>query len=87
MTHMDADTKGTLKKMAALLLVLPFFHRAPAAYVWLSSTFFERNGVINARRYEFILSVANFIGGVGILAGVADMVWCHLKRGTAGRSG
>ncbi|HEX8029554.1 MAG TPA: hypothetical protein VF491_13865 [Vicinamibacterales bacterium] len=87
MILIDADTKDTLKKLAALLAVLLFFHCAPAAYVWLSSIFFDRNVVIDARRYEFILFVANIICGVGILAGVADIVWHHLKRGKTGRLG
>jgi len=87
MIHIDADTKGTLKKLAALLVVLLFFHYAPAVYVWLSSTFFERDVVIDSRRYEFILFVANIICGVGILAGVADVLWRHLKGGKTGRLG
>lgn len=80
MTDSIHDIRDTLKRMAIILAIVVCFHWAPDAYVWFSSNVLGRGVVINARRYEFILLVAHVVGGTGLVAGAADIIWTLIKR-------
>lgn len=80
MKNSDSDIKDTVKKLVAVLVILVSFHWAPDVYGWLSTHVLGRSVVINARRYDFILLVANVLCGFGLFVGIADLVWTLIRR-------
>lgn len=64
----------------AVLVILVFFHWAPDVYGWFSAHVLGKSVVIDARRYDFVLLVANVLCGFGLFIGIADLMWTLIRR-------
>ena len=68
------DWSGFLKTTLGMALSLVFIHWVPDLAVWIYSKF-GRQLVIDERRMEYVLFVANSMFGIAFTVGLAGLLW------------